>query len=168
VDFTRRAKSSRESELQDHSRADSQIFNSNMNNINRRPASAPSNPSDDRDNSAAATSTAGSVFEQIFDAGEPVQDIVILGTDHGFIPSTVRVRRGGRYMIHVVNVNEKEKNVSFILDAFSERHAIYYGKIKSFKLEPKKEGIFSFQSPETSFDGRLVVFVPQVSQETGK
>jgi hypothetical protein len=62
-----------------------------------------------------------------------------------------------------VNVNEKEKNVSFILDGFSEHHATYYGKIKSFRLEPKKEGVYSFQSPETSAEGKLVVFSPQMA-----
>ncbi len=100
---------------------------------------------------------------RIFDPGEPTQDIVILNTERGFVPSTVRVRRDGRYVIHVVNVNEKEKNVSFILDGFSEHHATYFGKTKSFKLEPRKDGVFSFLSPETAAEGRIVVF----SQQTG-
>lgn len=97
-------------------------------------------------------------IEKIFDPGEPTQDIVILNTEKGFVPRTVRVRRDGRYMVHVVNVNEKEKNVSFILDGFSEHHATYFGKLKSFKLEPRKEGVFSFLSPETAAEGRIVVF----------
>ncbi len=106
-----------------------------------------------------------SFVDRIFDPGEPTQDIVILNTERGFVPNTIRVRRDGRYMIHVVNVNEKEKNVSFILDGFSEHHATYFGKTKSFKLEPKKEGVFSFLSPETAVEGRLVVFSQQTATE---
>lgn len=102
-----------------------------------------------------------SFIGKLFDPGETTQDIVILNTERGFVPNTVRVRRDGRYMIHVVNVNEKEKNVSFILDGFSEHHATYFGKVKSFKLEPRKEGIYSFLSPETAAEGRVIVFVPQ-------
>nr|AEQ20634.1 hypothetical protein [uncultured bacterium CSLF43] len=104
-----------------------------------------------------------SLLGAFFDQGEPVQDLVILQTEHGFVPSVVRVRKNGHYRVSVVNVNEKEKNVSFILDAFSEHHATYYGKIKTFVLEPKKEGSFSFESPETSAEGKLIVFNPEVS-----
>ena len=98
------------------------------------------------------------LVDMIFDSSEPLQEIVILSTEKGFVPNTIRVRKGSKYTIHVVNVNEKEKNISFVLDAFSEHHATYFGKIKSFHLEPKKEGIYSFQSPETSAEGRLIVF----------
>lgn len=99
-----------------------------------------------------------SFMDTIFQSGEPVQEIVVLNTDKGFVPSTVRVRQGSKYKIHVVNVNDKEKNVSFVLDSFGEHHATYYGKIKSFYLEPKKEGVYSFECPETSSAGRLIVF----------
>lgn len=99
-----------------------------------------------------------SFVDRIFDPGEPTQDIVILNTDRGFVPNTIRIRKDGRYMVHVVNVNEKEKNVSFILDGFSEHHATFFGKVKSFKLEPRKEGVYSFMSPETAVEGRFIVF----------
>lgn len=99
-----------------------------------------------------------SFLDKVFDAGEPTQDIVILNTERGFVPNTIRVRKDGRYMVHVVNVNEKEKNVSFILDGFSEHHATFFGKVKSFKLEPKKEGVYSFLSPETAVEGKFIVF----------
>lgn len=99
-----------------------------------------------------------SFVERILDPGEPSQDIVILNTDRGFVPNTIRVRKDGRYTVHVVNVNEKEKNVSFILDGFSEHHATFFGKVKTFKLEPKKEGVYSFLSPETAVEGRFIVF----------
>lgn len=99
-------------------------------------------------------------IERIFDPGEPAQDIVILNTPRGFVPNTIRIRRDARYTVYVVNVNEKEKNVSFILDGFSEHHATYFGKMKSFTLEPKKEGVYSFLSPETAVEGRFVVYSP--------
>lgn len=99
-----------------------------------------------------------SFVDKIFDPGEPTQDIVILNTDRGFVPNTIRIRKDGRYMVHVVNVNEKEKNVSFILDGFSEHHATFFGKVKSFRLEPRREGVFSFMSPETAVEGKFIVF----------
>jgi hypothetical protein len=104
------------------------------------------------------TPTDKNFFTSLFDSTEPLQEVVILNTDHGFVPSTVRVRQGGNYRVHVVNVNEREKNVSFVLDSFSEHHATYFGKIKSFEIRPKRNGVFRFVSPETSAQGRLVVY----------
>jgi hypothetical protein len=101
-----------------------------------------------------------SLFDSMFTSEEPMQEVVILNTEKGFVPSTVRMKKDGKYLVHVVNVNEKEKNVSFVLDAFSEHHGTYYGKVQTFKLEPKREGIYSFQSPETSIEGRLIVVSP--------
>lgn len=96
-------------------------------------------------------------FSKVFPV-TPRSEIVILNTENGFVPSTVRVRKGGTYTIYIVNVNKKQKNVSFVLDSFSQHHGTYYGKTKHFIIKPKKEGIYSYQSPETSFEGRLVVF----------
>lgn len=103
----------------------------------------------------------------LVESGEVSQDIVILNTERGFVPHTLRLRAGGQYVIHVVNVNEKEKNVSFILDGFSEHHATYYGRVKTFRLEPRKDGIYSFLSPETAAEGRVIVFSPQESPRDG-
>lgn len=97
-------------------------------------------------------------FESLFQAGDVAQEIVVLNTEKGFMPSTIRVKKGLNYEIHVVNVNEKEKNVSFVLDSFSEHHATFYGKIKSFVVRPVKEGVYKFVSPETGAQGKLVVF----------
>ena len=44
-----------------------------------------------------------------------------------------------------------------MLDAFSEHHATFYGKIKSFVIRPQKEGVYKFVSPETAAQGKLVV-----------
>jgi plastocyanin len=97
-------------------------------------------------------------FDKVFDNVVPAQDIVILNTEQGFVPSTLRVKEGSQYRIVVVNVNEKARNVSFVLDAFSEHHATFYGKVKSFVIHPKKEGVYTYISPETSAQGRLVVY----------
>lgn len=93
-----------------------------------------------------------------FEATEPTQEIVIMNTPKGFVPETIRLKKGQNYKIHVVNVNEKEKNTSFILDAFSEHHATYFGQQKSFTVSPKADGIFSFQCPETAIQGKVIVF----------
>jgi hypothetical protein len=85
------------------------------------------------------------------------QDIVIMQTESGFVPEKVNVKKGGSYKIYVVNVNPKQKNSSFIMDAFSEHHATAYGKVKSFTINPKVDGVFSFQSPEAGVEGRLIV-----------
>lgn len=86
------------------------------------------------------------------------QSIVILNTDRGFVPDKLRVQKGQHYVIHVVNVNEKKKNVSFMLDSFKEHHATFFGKMKSFNLDPEREGVFQFQCPETAAEGRVIVF----------
>lgn len=106
---------------------------------------------------ANAVAPQPSFFETIFQGNDVAQEIVVLNTEKGFVPSTIRVRKGLNYQIHVVNVNEKEKNVSFVLDSFSEHHATFYGKIKSFIVRPVKEGVYKFVSPETGAQGKLVV-----------
>lgn len=97
------------------------------------------------------------MVDGLFQSLEPTQEIVILHTDKGFIPETVRLRKGNNYRISIVNVNEKEKNTSFILDAFSEHHGTYFGQPKSFEISPKVEGVFSYQCPETAKQGKIVV-----------
>jgi len=94
---------------------------------------------------------------EIFQGGDMKQELVILNTDRGFVPSRVSLKKGTSYTVHVVNVNQKEKNVSFILDAFSEHHSTFYGNITSFGVKPAQEGVFSYQCPETSFEGKLIV-----------
>ena len=133
VDFSRRTKESATQEL-------------------REPAST------DMPVQAPAGSPPPTFFESLFQTGDVAQEIVVLLTEKGFVPSSIRVKKGLNYQIHVVNVNEKEKNVSFVLDSFSEHHATFYGKIKSFVIRPQKEGVYKFVSPETSAQGKLVVF----------
>ena len=77
---------------------------------------------------STTTDESKSIFGQVFDSVEPTQDIVILNTEKGFVPDTIRVKKGNSYRIHVVNVNAKDKNVSFVLDAFSEHHNTVYGQ----------------------------------------
>ncbi len=133
VDFSRRMQETRSQDL-------------------RQPASSDVSPT------VPAESPTPGFFESIFQSGDISQEIVILQTDKGFVPSTIRVKRGLNYQIHVVNVNDREKNVSFVLDSFSEHHATFYGKIKTFVIRPQKEGVFRFVSPETAAQGKLVVY----------
>lgn len=111
----------------------------------------------------SGTKDSKSLLGGIFTSLEPVQEIVILNTDKGFVPDTVRVKSGQNYKIHVVNVNEGVKNVSFILDAFSEHHGTFFGQPTSFQIAPKIEGIFSFQCPETAKQGKIVVVPSETS-----
>ncbi len=105
----------------------------------------------------AADAAPENLVSTFFDTTGPTQEVVILNTEKGFIPETLNLKKGGNYKIHIVNVNEKDKNVSFILDAFSEHHGTYFGQPKTFSIVPKVEGIYSFQCPETSKQGRIVV-----------
>jgi hypothetical protein len=100
----------------------------------------------------------------LFESSGTLQELVILNTEKGFVPSTLRLRKGTKYLFHVVNVNPQEKNLSFILDAFAEHRATYYGQLNEFTIEPKKEGVYSFECPETSFEGRMVVFAPETAK----
>lgn len=88
---------------------------------------------------------------------EPTKEIVILHTENGFVPATVRVQKGEAYKIHVVNLNMKEKNVSFLMDSFTQSHNTVFGEQKSFNIEPQVEGVYSYQCPETGVQGKLVV-----------
>lgn len=98
-----------------------------------------------------------SFLGRLFSSETPSQDIVILNTAKGFVPNTLQVRQGNIYKIHVVNVNPDDKNVSFVLDSFSEHHATYYGEIKTFTIRPQKIGVYRYISPETAAVGKLVV-----------
>ncbi|MFZ3228673.1 MAG: cupredoxin domain-containing protein [Pseudobdellovibrio sp.] len=85
------------------------------------------------------------------------KEIVIAQTEDGFVPSLIQVKKGEIYKIHIVNLNMKEKNVSFLMDSFTQAHNTVYGSLKTFTIEPKVEGIFSFQCPETGVQGKIVV-----------
>ncbi len=96
--------------------------------------------------------------QSLFTSVEPSQSISILNTEAGFIPDTIRIRKDGNYKIYVVNVNEKSKNNSFILDSFGQNHGTYFGKPKSFEMVSKTNGIFTFLCPETGAQGKIIVF----------
>lgn len=92
----------------------------------------------------------------------PSKEIVILNTEKGFVPDKVQVKIGESYTIHVVNINLKVKNTSFLMDSFTQSHNTSYGDMKNFIIAPKVEGVFSYQCPETGFQGKLVV-IPENS-----
>lgn len=108
-------------------------------------------------------------LKKVVNPVEPSQEIVILQTEKGFIPEMVHLKKGDVYKVHVVNLNLKEKNVSFVMDAFSQTHNTVYGAIKTFTVQPKIEGVYSFQSPETGFMGKVVITpdtVRKIASET--
>lgn len=87
----------------------------------------------------------------------PSEKIVIAQTEDGFVPNTIHLLKGKVYEISVVNLNSKEKNVSFLMDSFSQSHNTVFGVMKTFKISPNVEGVFSYQSPETGFSGKAVI-----------
>ena len=113
---------------------------------------------DDRLPASIQEDQSANILTKVFESVEPTQDIVIMNTDKGFVPETVHLRKGNNYRVHVVNVNGKEKNVSFVLDAFSEHHNTVFGEQKTFYVTPKTDGIFSYQCPETAVQGKFIIF----------
>lgn len=95
--------------------------------------------------------------EKVFLENDPSPEIVILNTEKGFVPATVSLIQGQPYRMHVVNVNEQQRNISFVLDAFSQHHSTYFGQIRTFVIKPEASGIFRFTSPETAAIGKIVV-----------
>lgn len=93
----------------------------------------------------------------LLDRQAPAQEVVIMHTRDGFFPTNVQIYKNRRYKVHVVNVHESNKNVSFMMDSFSQHHGTYFGKPVSFVIEPRQEGLFPFQCPETAAQGHLVV-----------
>ena len=107
-----------------------------------------------------------SVLDMVTDRQAPLQDIVIINTREGFRPERIQVKRNQRYRVHVVNVNKENKNLSFMMDDFSQHHGTYFGEEIVFEIEPRKEGLFSFQCPETSAKGQVVVFASETPIES--
>lgn len=105
---------------------------------------------------ASGTSSQG-MFNSLWSVSEPSQEIVILNTAKGFVPSTVRLKQGFTYRFHIVNINAKEKNVSFVMDTLSEQHGTYFAEPTSFNLKAEKDGVHKFACPETSIEGRLII-----------
>ena len=102
------------------------------------------------------------LIEKIFEPASDVShDIVILNTPQGFVPEQVSVKKGAQYRLHIVNINSENKNTSFVLDSFSEHHNTLFGKEKIFTVNPKVDGVFTFNCPETGSQGKLVVISPE-------
>jgi hypothetical protein len=110
------------------------------------------------DESGAKNTVSLKQMTQFFKNTEPAQEIVILNTESGFVPEKVNLKIGQNYKIHVVNVDSVKKNQSFILDSFSEHHATFFGERKTFEINSKVEGVFTFQAPESGRQGQLVIF----------
>lgn len=102
-----------------------------------------------------------SPLQKIFTSLETGQTVSVIQTEEGFVPSTLRLKKGLLYKVYVVNVNEKSKNTSFLLDAFGQSFGTYFGKTRSFDLNPKVDGTFTFLSPETGAQGKIIVFSDQ-------
>lgn len=99
-----------------------------------------------------------SILDMVTDRQESMQNIVIMNTAKGLVPDRIQVKRNQRYQVHIVNANKQNKNVSFMLDAFSQHHGTYFGEPISFEIEPRKEGLFDFHCPETGAKGQFVVY----------
>lgn len=100
-------------------------------------------------------------FESLLAPAAPMQEVVILNTKNGFVPKVLRLKTGARYKVNLVNIDKTNQNISFIMDQFGEHHATYYGQVKKFMLEPTEAGVFKFQCPETSAEGKLIVFASE-------
>lgn len=84
--------------------------------------------------------------------------ITVMQTEEGFVPNTIRLKKDGTYKIYIINVNEKFKNASFILDAFNKSFGTFFAKPKNFEITTTANGIFTFLSPESGAQGKLIVY----------
>jgi plastocyanin domain-containing protein len=107
-----------------------------------------------------------SILDMVTDRQSPMQDLVIIHTARGFQPGKISVKRNQRYRVHVVNIAKDNKNVSFMLDAYSQHHGTYFGEEVVFEIEPRKEGMFEFLCPETAARGQMVVYASDVPIES--
>lgn len=107
-----------------------------------------------------------SLLDMVTDREAPSQDLVIINTPDGFRPERIQVKRDQRYRVHVVNINKKQKNLSFMMDAFSQHHGTYFGEQVVFEIQPRREGLFDFQCPETAAKGQMVVFATETPIES--
>lgn len=96
-------------------------------------------------------------IKKVVNPVQPSQEIVIMQTETGFVPEKIFLKKNETYKVHIVNLNAKEKNVSFLMDAFSQVHNTVYGVVKTFTIQPKVEGVYSYQSPETGALGKAVI-----------
>lgn len=108
-------------------------------------------------NALATPPTKNLLPQNLFDSQFPAQDVVILNTENGFIPAQLQLRKGTAYKIHVVNLNEKNKNISFMMEAFAQSHNTVFGQTKTFQIIPRADGVFTYFCPETSAQGKAVV-----------
>ncbi len=106
------------------------------------------------------------LLDMVTDREAPSQDLVIINTPEGFRPEVIQVKRNQRYRVHVVNINKDQKNLSFMMDAFSQHHGTYFGDQVVFEIEPRREGLFDFQCPETSAKGQMVVYATDTPVES--
>jgi hypothetical protein len=98
-----------------------------------------------------------SILDMVTERQAPIEDLVIINTKKGFFPARVNLKQNQRYRVHVVNVNEQQKNISFMMDAFSQHHGTYFGEPVVFEIEPRQQGLFDFRCPETAARGQIVI-----------
>lgn len=97
------------------------------------------------------------LFDMVTQRQAPIEDLVIVNTEKGFLPSRVSLKKNQRYRVHVININREQKNLSFMMDAFSQHHGTYFGDKVVFEIEPRKQGLFDFHCPETAARGQIVI-----------
>ncbi len=124
----------------------------------KMPASVVSvDPTINADNTDKSSSEIIAALKRVANLEAPSKDLVIIQTEDGFVPAVLNVQKNQTYKVHIVNLNSKEKNVSFLMDSFSQSHNTVFGNVRTFLINPNVEGVFAYQSPETGAAGKLVV-----------
>lgn len=123
----------------------------------RMPASDVSQKAQTTTSTLSPSSEVVTAIKNMVNPVTPTQEIVIVQNETGFVPNVIQLKKDEVYQIYIINLSNKEKNTSFMLDSFDQTHSTFFGVMKSFKINPKMEGVFSYQSPETGAEGKLVV-----------
>ena len=122
---------------------------------NRKPASV--DGVDGEDPSRVPAVSSQSLIEKVFDVPTETQEVALLVTEGGFVPAKIFLRKDVQYIFYVVNVHPREKNMSIVLDAFTEHQTLPFGQTRKIEIRPKAAGVFLFQSPELGTSGQLVI-----------
>lgn len=117
--------------------------------ITRTPQSEPA--------SAIPKSIAPAWIGEVFETPRPSQEVVLIHTSTGFVPSQIVIDTTRNYELHVVNVSDTVKTASFFIDHFGVQKGMPYASVQKVQLRPKQAGKFSIFSPETNFEAQLIV-----------
>jgi plastocyanin domain-containing protein len=91
--------------------------------------------------------------EEVYKNG--VQEIALLATDSGYLPSRLIVRRNIPVRLFITSASEK--TLCVVMDDFSLRKGVAPQQVEELRFLPTKAGQYKFYCPVQEIQGSLVV-----------